>query len=359
LIVLTKVATGSWVVSLSFYAFQALTYTIDVYRGDAKPVSGVLQYMASVSFFPTTLAGPITRVASLAPQWDRIRAPLTDADGGRALYLIGMGAAKKFLIADYLAVNLVERVFGTPKLYSGFEVLAAVYGYAFQLYYDFSGYTDIAIGSAMLLGIKLPANFNRPYGALNIADFWRRWHITLSNWLRDYLYFALPGHRTRIGPYGNLVVTMLLGGLWHGFSATFLVWGGLHGAGLAVTRAWQSWRGKRESGRLGHFAAATATFHFVAFCWIFFRASSLENAWDVVSRLGSLTFAADNVSAGFALVLMIGAVLQYLPRHWNDAAREVFAESPSLAQALTLLLLAAGIQYTAGTGAAPFIYQKF
>ena len=187
--------------SLSFYAFQALTYTIDIYRRDAKPIPNYLVYLSSVTFFPAVFAGPITRVVTLAPQWNWKGVMPPSEEGSRALFLIALGLAKKFLIADYLGTNLVNRVFDLPTLYSGGDVLVAVYAYALQLYYDFSGYSDIAIGSALLLGIRLPANFNAPYRATNIADFWRRWHITFSNWLRDYLYFSLPGKRTRVMPY--------------------------------------------------------------------------------------------------------------------------------------------------------------
>src|SRR5882672_683376 len=226
---------------ISFYAFQSLTYTIDVYRRDAKATSSYLAYLASVSFFPTTLAGPITRVATLIPQFEKKDRALSSTDGGKALFLIAVGLTKKLLIADYLADNLVNRVFDLPKLYTGAETLIAVYAYALQLYYDFSGYTDIAIGSALLLAIRLPPNFNMPYAAENIADFWRRWHISLSNWLRDYLYFSLPGLRSKwkVFTYSNLILTMTIGGLWHGASWTFAIWGLLHGAGLAATRAFQ------------------------------------------------------------------------------------------------------------------------
>src|SRR5205823_11131871 len=173
--------------------------------------------------------------------------PLDPADGGRALFLIGLGLVKKLMIADYLAGNLVGRVFDFPNLYTASEVLIGVYSYALQIYFDFSGYTDIAIGSALLLGIKLPPNFDMPYAASSVADLWRRWHISFSNWLRDYLYFSLPGMRSRwkIFAYTNLVITMVLGGLWHGVSWTFAIWGLLHGVALAVTRAWQTWRGRR------------------------------------------------------------------------------------------------------------------
>jgi alginate O-acetyltransferase complex protein AlgI len=224
---------------LSFYAFQSLTYTLDVYRRDAEPVTNYLAYLASASFFPTTLAGPITRLSNLIPQWSR-REVLSAQDGGRALFLISLGLVKKLLISDYLGDHLINRVFDLPKLYSGTEVPAGVCGYAFQLYYDFSGYTDIAIGSALLLGIKFPINFNRPYVARNIADFWRRWHISFSTWLRDYLYFSLPGLRSRWKgfSYLALIVTMAIGGLWHGAGWTFLIWGLWHGCGLAAQRWW-------------------------------------------------------------------------------------------------------------------------
>ena len=200
---------------ISFYCFQALTYTIDLYRKDGQPVRSLLAHMTAVSFFPTTLAGPITRVLVLAPQLEKPGKTLTIEESGRALFRIALGLLKKFMIADYLAENLVNRVFDTPGLYTGMETFIGVWAFAFQLYYDFSGYTDIAIGSAMLLGIRLPENFNRPYTALNISDFWRRWHITLSNWLRDYLYFSLPGLRSKwkIFTYINLTLTMVLGGL--------------------------------------------------------------------------------------------------------------------------------------------------
>src|SRR5262249_28148181 len=182
----------------------------------------------------------------------------------------------------------------------GSETLIAVYGYALQIYYDFSGYTDIAIGSALLLAIKLPPNFNMPYAAENIADFWRRWHITLSNWLRDYLYFSLPGLRSKwkIFTYANLVLTMLLAGLWHGASWNFMIWGLLHGAALAVTRAWQSFTGNRKSeGGWPRIARIFFTVNFVCFAWIFFRSSTLEAALNVLGRLGSLTFSLANIPA--------------------------------------------------------------
>jgi len=347
---------------LSFYALQALTYTLDVYRRDAKPADSYLAYLASASFFPTTLAGPITRVATLLPQWGKTGV-VTSEEGGRALFLIGLGLTKKFMIADYLATNLVNRVFDLPTLYSGGDVLVAVYAYAFQLYYDFSGYTDIAIGSASLLGIRLPINFNTPYRAENIADFWRRWHISFSNWLRDYLYFSLPGLRSRwkIFAYLNLVITMAIGGLWHGASWTFLTWGLLHGLGLAGFRAWQAIGGGRSAARAVwlRVVGAVLTFHFVLFAWIFFRADSMKTALQILAQIGSLQYSFENTTAPFLLVLGIGVVAHFIPKAWFDAGQGWFARSPALLQAGAMALLIVAIQYVAAAGAAPFIYQKF
>src|ERR1022692_3679292 len=267
-----------WVfpLGLSFYTFQALTYTIDLYRRDDEGTTSLLAHLSAVSFFPTLQAGPITRVSELIRQFAE-RRPLDRAEGGRALFLIGLGLLKKACIADFLAENLVNRVFDTPKLYSGAEFLVAVYAYSLQLYYDFSGYTDIARGTALLLGIKLPINFDRPYLSANLTEFWRRWHITFSNWLRDYLFFSLPGARSKIMPYLNLVITMVLGGLWHGIAWTFAIWGLLHGMALAVTRVWWTWHGrpKQPVNSWRHAAAVFCTYQFVCLTWVFFRSAGL------------------------------------------------------------------------------------
>ena len=358
-----QITPPSWTLplGLSFYGFQAMTYTLDIYRRDAKPASNYWAYLASVSFFPTTLAGPITRVDTLWPQWLKPSRVLSAEDGSRALFLIGLGLSKKFLIADYLSVNLINRVFDLPKLYASGDVLVAVYAYAFQLYYDFSGYTDIVIGSALLLGIKLPPNFNRPYLAENIADFWRRWHITLSNWLRDYLYFSLPGQRSKTLVYLNLVITMAVGGLWHGASWNFVIWGLLHGTGLAIVRFLQSLRGNRKPSPAWPLKTLRifATFHFVAFAWIFFRAANLETAIDIINQIAAANFAFDNVTGPFLLILGIAVGLQLTPKAWYQSLLRVFTQSPAFVQASALILLTAAIQYIGSTGAAPFIYTKF
>jgi len=360
----TQARAWPWILplGLSFYAFQSLTYTIDIYRRDAKPADSYLAYLASASFFPTTLAGPITRISTLLPQWSK-RELLSPQDGGKAFFLIGLGLLKKFLIADYLAETLINRVFDLPKLYSGTEVLMGVYGYALQLYYDFSGYTDIAIGSALLVGIKLPINFNRPYAAQNIADFWRRWHISFSNWLRDYLYFSLPGLRSRwkIFTYANLILTMAIGGLWHGASWTFLAWGLWHGTGLAAQRWWQVTRGNpAPSTHLGiRILKGVVTFHFVLLGWIFFRSSSLAAARDIFAQITSGTISFANVTPGFLLVAAIAACAHYLPKSWYDGTLKLYRDSPFYAQAAAMALLVVAIQYVGTTGAVPFIYNRF
>ena len=345
-------------ISLSFYVFQALTYTIDLYRRDAKGTKSYLAHLAAVSFFPTALAGPITRVQVLLDQFEKPK-KLNPADGGRALFLIGLGLTKKLLIADYLGANLVNRVFDFPNLYSGGETLMAVYAFTLELYYDFSGYTDIARGSALLLGINLPLNFKMPYAAVNVADFWRRWHITLSDWLRDYLYFSLPGKRTKVMPYVNLIITMVLGGLWHGASWNFVIWGTLHGVGLAVVRLWQVVRGHKKAQGFVRYLSIFVTLHFVVFAWIFFRAPDWAGAIAILSRLASLSWSLANVSVPVGMVMAIGAIAHYLPKKWYDWSLNVYTRAPFYVQAAALIALAIGLNYVAQTGAAPFIYQKF
>lgn len=345
---------------LSFYTFQALTYTIDLYRRDADGTTSILAHLASVSFFPTMLAGPITRVADLGKQFER-DPKLTSEEGGRAFFLIGLGLLKKFLIADYLAENLVNRVFDTPDLYSGLEALAAVVAYSLQLYYDFSGYTDIARGVGQLLGVKLPINFDRPYLSLDIAEFWRRWHISFSSWLRDYLYFSLPGNRTRVMPYINLIITMLLGGLWHGVTWNFAIWGLLHGCGLALVRGWQAWRGRWRPPVPWYkqVPAILATYLFVCFTWIFFRAGTLDQAQSILRRIGSLTFSASNLSPGIGAAMLVAMAGCLADKKMYTAAIDFFSARPVLVHAVVLALIAIAIESMGGRGSAPFVYSRF
>jgi len=282
----------------------------------------------------------------------------------RALLLIAFGLLKKLAIGDYLGLNLVDRVFDAPLQYSALECYAALVAYAVQIYCDFSGYTDIAIGSAALLGIRFPQNFEAPYKAHNIVDFWRRWHISLSSWLRDYLYIPLGGNRRgRVRTYLNLLLTMLLGGLWHGANLTFVVWGGLHGLLLAGTRAFQELRGTRALGApKSSFVRALSvllTFHAVTFCWLFFRARSIGDALVILGRLATFSTFHPNLDPRLLGVLAAGLVSHYVPDRWFQRVLGVFANLPAALQAAVLLLLALSVREMASLEAVPFVYFQF
>src|SRR6185436_18903364 len=222
-----------------------------------------------VAFFPTLIAGPVVRSKELLPQFQH--AELSSEQGVEAIFLIMIGLIKKVAIADMIGSNLVDRVFDQPELYSSAETLAAIYGYPLQIYCDFSGYSDIAIGSAMLLGFKLPKNFNSPYRAQNLREFWKRWHITLSNWLFDYVFISIGGLRKqRFNLYRNLFLTFLIGGLWHGAAWTSVIWGGLHGLGLSLSHWWNGRRTThgKQSNWFVKAIYTLATFHFICLTWI-------------------------------------------------------------------------------------------
>ncbi len=376
-------------VGISFFTFQSMSYTIDIYRRQLDPADSYWQFLLFVSFFPQLVAGPIVRASVFLPQLRQDRG-LSREMGGIGLFLIMSGLVKKVCFADYLAVNLVDRVFENPTWFSSTEVLAAVYGYAFQIYCDFSGYSDVAIGAALLLGFRLPDNFRSPYRAVNLQDFWRRWHISLSTWLRDYLYIPLGGSRK--GPwrtYLALAATMVLGGLWHGAAWTFVIWGGLHGAALAFTRAFQRLRGPVPIRDLAVGAlldmgvrdpkwarvsrATTAlvidsvmrvgmillTFHFVAFAWIFFRAKSYDHAMGILAQLAKLTPGSANVVPTVALALLGAWILHCLPEEWVRALRKVFARSPFVVQALIMVVVSVLVYSVAQSKVVPFIYFQF
>ena len=344
---------------LSFYVFQSLTYTIDLYRRDGEATSSLLGYLSAASFFPTLQAGPITRLTELVKQFAD-PAKLNREDGGRAFFLIGLGLLKKSLIADYLGQNLVNRVFDTPNLYSGAEVLAAVYAYSLQIYFDFSGYTDIARGVGLLLGVRLPINFDHPYQSINVTEFWRRWHITFSQWLREYLYFSLPGKRTKVMPYINLVITMVLGGLWHGVTWTFAIWGFLHGLALAATHGFRSWRGRPKPAGLWKKAGLIfLTYQFVCLTWVFFRAGSLANAQAVLARIASLSLGFDNLTAPLLGVMLLAAATFLVSKAWYTRILDGFAQSPFYVHAAALFLVAVALQFLGGRGSVPFVYSRF
>ena len=346
--------------SLSFYCFQSLTYTIDLYFGEMRPTPSYLTYLASALFFPSMTAGPIPRQGKLLDQLTKPFA-FNAEDAGRAMLLISSGLVKKLLIADYLANNLVARVFDTPALYSSVETLIAVYAFALQLFFDFSGYTDIAMGAALLLGIRLPENFRRPYLAVNLADFWRRWHMSFSNWLFTYLFDALPKRRKHpLVSYGYAVlITFILGGLWHGISWTFLIWGVLHGLALGVVFAWKMARKLPSPYWWAKVLGGLITFHFVCFAWIFFRASSLENALAILRSLASFTWSAGNLTPLLLGAMVLAAIIHSLPPRWFDLSAGVAARLPFWVQGLAMAALILLIQTLAGRGSAPFVYGNF
>ncbi len=349
--------------SLSFYVFQSLSYTIDIYRGEGKPTSDWLAYVTSALFFPSIVAGPIPRQRKLLKE---MTAPfkLDSSVAARAFLLIATGLVKKLLIADFLADNLVNRVFDTPTLYSGLENLVGVYGYALQLFFDFSGYTDLAMGIALLLGFKLPENFRLPYLSVNLQEFWKRWHISFSSWLTDYLFESLPKSRVwlRLSYCTAFLITFLLGGLWHGIAWTFVIWGLIHGVGLSFVFVWARWRRARgtTTGSLwGRVLGGLLTFHFVCLSWIFFRAESVPQALEVLRQIGSHTFGAENLGGRVLLVLLTAAVLHCVPLSVFEKAEKVAVKLPFWVQGGALAGLVVAIQTLAGKGSAPFVYGKF
>lgn len=346
--------------SLSFYCFQSLSYTIDLYRGEFPATRNYLAYLSSALFFPSMTAGPIPRQGRLLEQFAR-PFTFTAEDGSRALLLIGLGLIKKLLIADFLANNLVGRVFDTPALYSSIETLTGIYGYALQLYFDFSGYTDIAIGAALLVGIRLPENFRQPYLSVNVAEFWRRWHITFSEWLRDYLFDVLPKRRKlAVLSYGYaFLVTMTLGGLWHGLSWNFLIWGALHGLALAVVFAWKRKFKTPNRALWAKLLGGLLTFNFVCFTWIFFRATTLDNAFEILRSLGAWTFSVGNLTPLIVGILAAAAIAHCLPPRWFEFSVRRTARLPFWVQGLAMAALILLIQTLAGRGSAPFVYGNF
>ncbi len=360
---------------ISFFTFETMSYTIDVWRGEIEPARRYLDYLLFVCFFPHLVAGPIVRPAQMLPQL--AAPPRADAEmQARGLWRIATGLAKKILIGDYLAQAIVNRAFAAPERFTALEVLIAIYAYAIQIYADFSGYSDVALGSAALFGYTLPENFAAPYLSRDLQEFWRRWHISLSTWLRDYLYKPLGG--SRAGPlktYRNLMITMVLGGLWHGASWTFVLWGALHGAALAATRMWQRWRARRAA--IAHdfpgpapessaserswarWLATFATFHFVCFAWIFFRAPTLDHAMLALRQLVQGGWTIEHVTRHVPEVLAAAVLLHMVPATWKERLRETFVRTPAPVQGLVLAAAAVVLHVAAGAKPEPFVYGQF
>lgn len=410
-------------IGISFYVFQTMSYTIDVYRKEIEPAKNVLDFTFYVSFFPQLVAGPIVRAKDFIPQIYK-KITLTKKETSLALFLIIGGLLKKAVVSDYISLNFVDRVFDAPNSYTSFENLMAVYGYSLQIYCDFSGYSDMAIGLALLMGFTLPANFRTPYQSKSITEFWRRWHISLSSWLKDYLYISIGGNRkgtfwgyffpivffvgiliwsflyidksvipfvvcsgafvvfilsfvlsknpqkTRVTNM-NLMTTMLLGGLWHGASLRFIIWGALHGMALAIHKFFMEFfpdknPQKRTFGkRFFNVLAILLTFHFVAFCWIFFRAKDFTLANDIINNIGNLTFDFNQwqaIVSGYQnvfILFVIGFVWHFFPQRLTDKLCLLFEKTPVVIKALIIAFVFWVVFATASSGPQPFIYFQF
>lgn len=358
-------------VGISFFIFQSMSYTIDLYRRRIEPLKRWVDYAFYLSFFPQLVAGPIVRARDFIPQIRQNPVMVTREMFGYGMFLIISGLFKKAVISDYISLNFVDRIFDNPLLYSGFENLMGVYGYALQIYCDFSGYSDMAIGIALLLGFRFPKNFDSPYKSATITEFWRRWHISLSTWLKDYLYISLGGNRRgRIRTYLNLMITMLLGGLWHGASMRFILWGGLHGAGLAAHKLSMHLFPKAfkpvgaDMPRWRRIIGILITFHFVCLGWIFFRAPDMTVAGNVLTRIFTDFNIAliPEVVRGYAVIfaiIVIGYGLHFVSSRTETAVSQRAFRAPIWVFALLMTGLIWIIMQIKSSGIQPFIYFQF
>ena len=347
-------------VAISFLAFHGISYIVDIHRERVKASTSLVDVMLYMAFFPHLVAGPIVRAAEFFPQLATSRNPASINLGASLLLIIG-GLVKKVIIAGYLSQFLVDPVFNSPASYATVDLVAAVIAYAVVIYCDFSGYTDIAIGVANLLGYHFPMNFNQPYRALSLQDFWRRWHITLSTWLRDYVYIPLGGsHSGSFATYRNLLLTMLLGGVWHGAGAQFVIWGALHGAGLAIERFLSRLNMIQAQ---SHFIIIPGkwllTFTFVNFAWIFFRAPSVEAGLEFITCIGSSEVEGAILSPMLAGLILFGLFLHVIPSTIQKYLSDFLASlsAPMLAAIVTASILS--ISIIAPPGVPPFIYFQF
>lgn len=350
-------------VGISFYTFQSVSYIIDVYKGRVSPTGTWLEYAFFLSFFPALVAGPIVRADYFLPQI-RENHDATRREAYMGLWLIILGIVKKAVIADYIS-QYNDLIFATPEGYSGFENLMGIIGYTMQIYCDFSGYSDMAIGIAMIMGFKLATNFNFPYKSRNLSDFWRRWHISLSTWLRDYVYIPLGGNRHgTIRTYINNFLTMLIGGLWHGAAWKFVFWGAMHGLGLALHKAFRPLLGRIPDTWPVKAVSWSMTIVFVSLLWVFFRASDWISSWAIVRQVFtdfSFAYVMPFVHARFTWVMMILAIIlaHAMPTRWWERAAGTFIASPWIVKLITFMIVIQLVIEFRGEDVAPFIYFQF
>ena len=346
-------------VGLSFYVFHSVSYLVSINRRELKPVS-VHDLALYLAFFPSLIAGPVNRALDFLPQI-KTRGVRQILDPYQALSLIALAAVKLFLFSSWLANDWVDPVFATPGAWSSERILLAIYGYSLQIYFNFSGYTNLVSGIALLLGFRLPENFNYPYLAHNLKEFWARWHISLSRFIRDYIYIPLGGNR-----HGALLGTvymmfaMLISGLWHGANINFIIWGALHGAGLALYKVWSYWLPDGLSWPGSRLLARLLTFHYVALAWIFFRSPTLDDAVDIIKGLAGLSVQNLAHGSGLNVLACVAAVIFY--PSWVSFTREMFATSlriPALIYPVALGLFISLVIFISPSGVPGFIYASF
>jgi len=363
---------------ISFFTFQLISYSIELYRKKIEPVRNFTDFGFYITFFPQLISGPIVKPQHFIPQ---IRKPyeLSKDEYGLAIFLILSGLVKKVVFADYLSVNFVGRVFDNPNLFTGFESLLAAYGYSLQIYFDFSGYTDLAIGIALLLGYRLPPNFDSPYKARNTSDFWRRWHMSLTTWFRDYLFlpfaYYLSGKmvrpryfniRTELFVYITVIlITFFICGLWHGAAVNFIIWGGLHGTALAIHKLfYPKARRNKNLHPVRLFVSRIFTFHFIVFTWIVFRISSAEEFSIMMKKMFfqfHAALAGQIITAYWKeiILLLVGFLLIWLPSKIKEALKRSFVAMPEFGKVIILVCVIFIIYQFKISGIQPFIYFRF
>ena len=350
-------------VGISFYTFQSISYVVDVYKKKIAPTKSWLDYIFFLSFFPALVAGPIVRADYFLPQLEDNKSATSDEIWG-GLWLIMIGIIKKALFADYIA-QYNDLIFNEPALYTGLQTLMGVLGYTMQIYCDFSGYSDMAIGLALIMGFKLGINFDSPYQSRNLTEFWRRWHISLSSWLRDYVYIPLGGNRKgTFRTYLNNFLTMLIGGLWHGAAWKFIFWGAMHGVGLAVHKACKPLLAKIPDNWFFIFISWALTFVYVSLLWVFFRAADFGDSILIIKNI-FVDFQWSQfpqfVEARAVWCLMMGAliIMHFVPGVYADKAQMIFIKSPWIVKLLSFLIVVQLVIEFMTAEVSPFIYFQF
>ena len=350
-------------VGISFYTFQSISYVVDVYKRRIKPTKTWLDYIFFLSFFPALVAGPIVRADYFIPQLEKNRRP-SGVEVWSGLWLIIIGVVKKALIADYIS-QYNDLIFNDPSMYTGVQTLMGVLGYTMQIYCDFSGYSDMAIGLALIMGFRLGINFNSPYQSRNLTEFWRRWHISLSSWLRDYVYIPLGGNRKgTFRTYLNNFLTMLIGGLWHGAAWKFVFWGAMHGVGLAVHKMCMPILKKIPDNWFTIFISWFVTFVYVSLLWVFFRAQDFQDSVLIIQNI-FVDFQWAQIPQFFnarmlwCIMMIVLIVCHFMPQSWSKQLQLLFIKSPWYAKLIMFVIVVQLVIEFMSEEVAPFIYFQF